>query len=93
MVDPVKMEEKTKLVPAEVQACLRNEDNLMHEVWSKSNSQPQFHRLLDLLEMLYGETDIGKVIDYIKLAPDGFFLYLTHSYSRNDTKHSYYNLK
>lgn len=43
--------------------------------------------------MLYGETDMGKVIDYIAQAPDGFFLYLTHSYLRTDTKHSYYNLK
>jgi hypothetical protein len=36
---------------------------------------------------------MGKVIDYIRQASDGFFLYLTHSYARNDTRHSYYNLK
>lgn len=53
----------------------------------------QANGLFCVSEMLFGETDMGKVIDYIKLAPDGFFLYLTHSYSRNDTKHSYYNLK
>ncbi len=46
-----------------------------------------------ILEMLYGETDMGKVIDFIRQAPDGFFLYLAHAYSRNDTRHSYYNLK
>ena len=34
-----------------------------------------------------------KVIEYIRHAPDGFFLYLAHAYSRNDTRHSYYNLK
>jgi hypothetical protein len=43
--------------------------------------------------MLHGERDMGKVIDYIRQAPDGFFLYLTHAYSRNDTQHSYYNLR
>jgi hypothetical protein len=43
--------------------------------------------------MLYGETDMGRVIDFIRQAADGFFLYLAHAYSRNDTRHSYYNLK
>ena len=36
---------------------------------------------------------MSKVIKYIREAPDGLFLYLAHSYSRNDTRHSYYNLK
>ncbi|CAF5151705.1 unnamed protein product, partial [Rotaria magnacalcarata] len=43
--------------------------------------------------MLHGQTDMDKVIRYIRQAPDGFFLYLAHLYSRNDTRHSYYNLK
>ena len=34
-----------------------------------------------------------RVIEYIRRAPDGFFLYLTHTYSRNDTRHNYYNLR
>ena len=82
-----------KLVPAEVQACLLNDDNLMNEVFTIRNCIDQVLLLIFLPEMLYGERDMGKVIDYIAQAPDGFFLYLTHSYSRNDTKHSYYNLK
>lgn len=44
-------------------------------------------------EKMQGESNMGKVIDYIRQAPDGFFLYLSHLYSRNDTRHSYYNLK
>ena len=36
---------------------------------------------------------MGRVIDYIRQAPDGFFLYLSHLYARTDTRHSYYNLK
>lgn len=43
--------------------------------------------------MLHGETDMHRVITFIKQAPDGFFLYLAHLYERNDTRHSYYNLK
>lgn len=87
------MAEEVILVPVEVQACLLNEDNWMHEVSSNSIRPSQLNGLFYLSEMLLGETDMGKVIDYIKLAPDGFFLYLTHAYSRNDTRHSYYNLK
>ena len=34
-----------------------------------------------------------KVFEYIRHAPDGFFLYLAHAYPRNDTRHSYYNVK
>ena len=43
--------------------------------------------------MLIGESDMGRVIDFIQQAPDGFFLYLAHAYSRHDTRHNYYNLK
>lgn len=49
--------------------------------------------MLSTSEMLHGETDMHRVITFIKQAPDGFFLYLAHLYERNDTRHSYYNLK
>jgi hypothetical protein len=46
-----------------------------------------------LLEMLLNERDMHKVIEAIQHTSDGSFLYLAHAYSRDDTRHSYYNLK
>ena len=52
-----------------------------------------FFLVRSFLETLHGEKNMFKVFDFIRQAPDGFFLYLAHAYSRNDTRHSYYNLK
>ena len=80
------------VLPTGVQPCQQNEDNLTHEVFN-NNDYIHCILLLSVSEKLHGEADVGKVIDYIRHAPDGFFLYLSHLYSRNDTQHSYYNLK
>lgn len=92
MFDLPRMVKVMMLLLTEALVCQLNEDNLMHEVCIYKGII--FVLFLSLiLEMLHGEKDMGKVIDYISQAPDGFFLYLTHSYSRHDTQHSYYNLK
>ena len=95
MVDHRTSAEQVMSVPIEVRVYLLNEDNSMREVFLRMKFYFRFFIIsfVRVLEMLYGQTDMGKVIDYISQAPDGFFLYLTHSYSRNDTRHSYYNLK
>ncbi len=75
-----------------VQPCQLNENNLTHEVCI-NNDYVHWITIPSVSEKLHGQTDVGKVINYIRQAPDGFFLYLSHLYKRDDTQHSYYNLK
>ena len=40
-----------------------------------------------------GEQDMLKVIDIIRKQPAGYFLYLTHTYSKNSNDYNFYNVK
>ncbi|CAF3110570.1 unnamed protein product [Rotaria sp. Silwood2] len=87
---PIEKRAKLSLPPINSRISEMGKGSEVGSDWSSSVSVKR--RQLDSREMLHGETDMTKVINYIRQAPDGFFLYLAHSYSRNDTRHSYYNL-
>ncbi|CAF4536655.1 unnamed protein product [Rotaria sp. Silwood2] len=87
---PIEKRAKLSLPPINGRTSEMGKGTEVGSDWSSSVSVKR--RQLDSREMLHGETDMTKVINYIRQAPDGFFLYLAHSYSRNDTRHSYYNL-
>ena len=81
-------------LPKTVQLDRTNESNLIREVRRRSHRTQRWRLLVSCtLDLLLGEGDMHRVIEYIRRAPDGFFLYLTHTYSRNDTRHNYYNLR
>lgn len=46
-----------------------------------------------IIESFDGERDMLRVIDSVRRQPAGFFLYLTHAYSKNSNKYNFYNLK
>lgn len=88
---PAEKRAKLSLPPIHGRTSVNGKDSDAGSDWTTSVSNKR--KQLDEREMLHGEKDMSKVINYIKGAPDGFFLYLIHAYSRNDTRHTYYNLK